>query len=316
MHFSYVLLIPQYNDWDALNLLIQQINRDVPASILSESALVIVDDCSSMDQPELVRFEGKQVQVIRLYRNLGHQRAIAIGLSFIAKEVSADHVIVLDADGEDAPKDIPTLIQASQIQPKHVIFAQRTKRHETIVFKLFYAVYKFLFRMLTGKVITFGNFSLIPQRNLQNLVRVSEIWNNFPGGVIKSKIPYSHIPLERGKRLAGESKMNFVSLVLHGLSTISVLIDVTAVRILIFTVAMSFTSILVICVVLFMKWMNNASPGWASTLSSALFIVVLQSFLISLFLVFMVLQYRTQQQFVPVLQYRDFVESTEIIQEG
>jgi polyisoprenyl-phosphate glycosyltransferase len=57
--------------------------------------------------------------------------------------------------------------------------------------------------------------------------------------------------------------------------------------------------------------MNDATPGWASTLSSALLIVVLQSFLISLFLVFMVLQYRTQQQFIPVLQYRDFIEKVE-----
>lgn len=164
---------------------------------------------------------------------------------------------------------------------------------------------------MTGKIITFGNFSLIPQRRLQNLVRVSEIWNNFPGGIIKSRIPYEAVPTERGKRLAGESKMNFVSLVLHGLSTISVLIDVTAVRILIFSIGMSVAALFVIVVVLFLKWINNASPGWASTLSSALLIVVLQSFLISLFLVFMVLQYRTQQQFIPVLQYRDFIEKVD-----
>lgn len=315
MHFQYVLLIPQYNDWEALSLLIHEINRDVPTDLIKQTCLVVVDDCSSLERPELPPFEGQQVQIVRLYRNLGHQRAIAIGLSYISKELSTDHVIVMDADGEDCPKDIPVLIQASREHPNQVIFAERTKRQESLVFKLFYSVYKLIFRILTGKIITFGNFSLIPQRKLQNLVRVSEIWNNFPGGVIKSRIPYSHVPLARGKRLAGESKMNFVSLVLHGLSTISVLIDVTAVRILLFTMVMSISSLLVIFVVLFLKWINDATPGWASTVSSALLIVVLQSFLISLFLVFMVLQYRTQQQFIPVLQYREFIETAEVLPE-
>ena len=106
MTSKYVILIPQYNDWEALNLLIERINQDVVAELLAATSLVIVDDCSSQDLEHLVAFRGQQVQIVRLYRNLGHQRAIAIGLSYIAKEVSCEKVIVMDADGEDAPKDI------------------------------------------------------------------------------------------------------------------------------------------------------------------------------------------------------------------
>ncbi len=310
----HVIVIPQYNDWEALNLLIEKLNLDVAASTLAATSLIIVDDCSSQDAPSLTKFNGKSVQIIRLWRNMGHQRAIAIGLSYVADQYPCDKVIVMDADGEDAPHDINALVLASQNNPNDIVFAQRTKRQESVLFQFFYGIYKLVFRQLTGKVIAFGNFSIIPQRRLQSIVRVSEIWNNFPGGVIKSRLPYQSVPIERAKRLAGQSKMNFVSLVLHGLSTISVLIDVAAVRILILSIGMSVAALLVIFLVLFLKWINNASPGWASTLSSALLIVVLQSFLISLFLVFMVLQYRTQQQFIPMLQYKDFVEKVETIQ--
>ncbi|TAE36826.1 MAG: glycosyltransferase [Runella slithyformis] len=310
----HVIVIPQYNDWEALNLLIDKLNLDVAASTLAATSLIIVDDCSSQDAPSLTKFNGKSVQIIRLWRNMGHQRAIAIGLSYVADQYPCDKVIVMDADGEDAPHDINALVLASQNNPNDIVFAQRTKRQESVLFQFFYGIYKLVFRQLTGKVIAFGNFSIIPQRRLQSIVRVSEIWNNFPGGVIKSRLPYQSVPIERAKRLAGQSKMNFVSLVLHGLSTISVLIDVAAVRILILSIGMSVAALLVIFLVLFLKWVNNASPGWASTLSSALLIVVLQSFLISLFLVFMVLQYRTQQQFIPMLQYKDFVEKVETIQ--
>lgn len=314
MSEKYVILIPQFNDWAALNLLIGQINKDVNAELLRNTSLLIVDDCSSLDREEPVApFAGVSCEILRLGRNLGHQRAIAVGLSYIASETAYDKVIVMDADGEDAPVGINHLAAASEVKPGAIIIARRTKRQEVWWFKAFYAVYKLLFKLLTGKVISFGNFSLVPRRRLLNLVKVSEIWNNYPGGIIKSRIPYSDVPLERAKRLAGESKMNFVSLVLHGLSAISVLIDVVAVRILIFSLAMSGIAVAIIFFILFLKLIGNATPGWASTLGTTLLIVMLQSFLISLFLVFVVLQYRTQQHFIPALHYRDFIDDVEVV---
>jgi polyisoprenyl-phosphate glycosyltransferase len=311
---KYVIIVPQFNDWEALNLLIEKLNEDVEATTLANTSLLVVDDCSSRDRTEpFVAFRGTEIKVLRLFRNLGHQRAIAIGLSYIAREMSCDKVIVMDADGEDAPQDINKLVRRSLEQPGKIIFARRTKRQESTLFRVFYVIYKSIFKLLTGKVITFGNFSLVPQRRLQNLVRVSEIWNNYPGGVIRSRIPYDDVPVERAKRLAGESKMNFVSLVLHGLSAISVLIDTTAVRILIFSMWMSGLVLTFMVVIIFLKVIGNATPGWASTLGSTLLIVMLQSFLISLFLVFMVLQYRTQQHFIPAIHYRDFIEGVETI---
>ena len=314
MSAKYIILVPQFNDWEALNLLIERISTDLASDILAHTSLLVVDDCSPLDRTEpFPAFRGMGIQVLRLYRNLGHQRAIAIGLSYIATELSCEKVIVMDADGEDAPRDINLLFAKSAELPDTIIFAQRSKRQESFVFQFFYRIYKAIFKLLTGKVITFGNFSLIPQRRLQNLVRVSEIWNNYPGGVIRSRIPYDGVPIERAKRLAGSSKMNFVSLILHGLSAISVLIDATAVRILIFSVCMSGLVLAVIGGILFLKLIGNATPGWASTLSTTLLIVMMQSFLISLFLVFMVLQYRTQQHFIPAIHYRDFVESVETV---
>ncbi|MCF2490536.1 MULTISPECIES: glycosyltransferase [unclassified Dyadobacter] len=309
---NFVIIIPQFNDWEALNLLIEKINADLNASILKNTTLFIVDDCSSKERTSpFVSFGGKEIKVLRLYRNLGHQKAIAIGLSYVAEHIAADKVIVMDADGEDAPSDINLLAERSLQEPGKIIFAERNKRTENFLFRSFYVIYKMLFKLLTGKVITFGNFSLVPQNRLQNLVRVSEIWNNYPGGIIRSRIPYDSVLTNRAKRLAGESKMNFVSLVLHGLSAISVLVDTTAVRILIFSIFMSGIAIAFIIFIIFLKLIGNATPGWASTLGSTLMILMLQSFLISLFLVFMVLQYRSQQHFIPAVHYRDFVEKVD-----
>ncbi|MFC0185526.1 hypothetical protein ACFFJX_25015 [Pseudarcicella hirudinis] len=146
----------------------------------------------------------------------------------------------------------------------------------------------------------------------EKLTYVSEIWNHFPGGIIRSKLPYTSIPIERGTRLAGNSKMNFISLVLHGLSAISVHLDTTAARMLIGSLILMVASIGVAIVVTVIRLTTNwASPGWATTLVTGATIIILQAFLSSLFLLFTVLNYRTQKHFIPAIDYKDFIEKVD-----
>ena len=306
------VVIPLFNDWPAAALLLERIRLVVDEPLRNRLAFLIVDDCSTANYETIPAGVGQSVSILRLFRNVGHQKAIALGLSHLADQPHQYPTIVMDSDGEDRPEDIVQLLQRGAEKPGHVVFAHRAKRHESALFQVFYAVYKSVFRLLTGKVITFGNFSLIPAGLLRKLAHVSEIWNNYPGGVIRSRLPYTAVPLERGRRLAGESKMNFVSLVLHGLGAISVLMETTAVRLALFCVMMLVASMLGIGIVIYLKLFTNTStPGWTTYLVSTFLIVMLQAFLISLLLVFMVLSYRTQPQFIPAKQFHDFVERLE-----
>lgn len=308
------VVIPLFNDWEALGLLLERMRQCVNPQLLERLAFLIVDDCSVVNYERLPAHVGQSLSILRLYRNVGHQKAIALGLSYLADQPEQYPVIVMDGDGEDKPEDIDRLLQTAQQQPGHIVFAHRAKRSENVVFRLFYTIYKNLFRLLTGKVITFGNFSLIPARLLRKLAHVSEIWNNYPGGIIRSRLPYTATPVERGKRLAGNSKMNFVSLVLHGLSAVSVLIDTTAVRVALFCLVTATVSALGIGVIVVLRLLNqSAVPSWTSYLIFSFFILILQAFLISLLLVFMVLTYRTQIQFMPARQYHDFIEALETV---
>lgn len=308
------VVIPLFNDWQAVTLLLERIRTVVEPALLSRLAFLIVDDCSAVDYETLPSGIGQSLSILRLFRNVGHQKAIALGLAYLADQPDQYPVIVMDADGEDRPEDISLLVQCGFEKPGRVVFAHRAKRHESLTFRVFYLVYKSMFRLLTGKVITFGNFSLVPAGQLKKLAHISEIWNNYPGGVIRSRLPYTAIPLERGRRLAGESKMNFVSLVLHGLSAVSVLIETTAVRLVLFCVMMVAASVFSIGGLFYLKFFTNTSiPGWTSYLIVSFLIVILQAFLISLLLVFIVLSYRTQPQFIPARQFRDFVDRLEEI---
>ena len=104
---------------------------------------------------------------------------------------------------------------------------------------MFYAMFKLLHRVLTGKGVRVGNFSVMPRRRLSSLVVVAEIWNHYAAAVFRSRQPHCMIPTHRSRRLCGSSSMNFVSLVTHGLSAISVYSDVVGVRLLVMSVLLA-----------------------------------------------------------------------------
>lgn len=221
-----VILIPVYNDWESLSLLLIKINT-ITKRLVGDFRYVIIDD-SSTDKISTLSLPNIDIEIVELIRNVGHQKAIAIGLSYVNEKIKPRQVIVMDADGEDCPEDISRLLETSSNFENRIIFAKRIKQTEGIRFRFLYFLYKVLFEQLTGKPIRFGNFCLIPAETLQKVVFLSEIWNHFAGGLIRSKFPYQTIPTERGHRLAGASKMNYVGLIMHGLSAISVHIDLVS----------------------------------------------------------------------------------------
>jgi len=305
------IVIPVFNDWECLKKLLEQIGQQSGRN--TNFSIYVINDGSTVhfDRSKFENFQ--RLHVIHLTRNVGHQKAIAIGLSHIAKNVSCDAVIVMDADGEDKPEDIHHLIEAFQRQDT-LIFARRHKRHETVLFKLCYFFYKILFMVLVGNPISFGNFCIIPFRSLKKLVHVTEIWNHFPGGVIRSKIPYASIPLDRGKRITGKSRMNFVSLIIHGISSLTAHLDVAVVRLLLFFGTLILAATICGVVVIILRFYTDlAIPGWATYTALGLVMIMLMATFIILNLTMTVLLYRTNRLFIPAIhyaQYIDFMETT------
>ena len=118
----YVVLTPVLDDWPSLVQLIGDINEKYSATDMSFE-VVAVDDGSrdSLDPAVLPNLPENScidsISVIRLALNLGHQRAIAVGLSSLVDRTNIDGVIIIDSDGEDRPDDLDTLISMSHIHP-------------------------------------------------------------------------------------------------------------------------------------------------------------------------------------------------------
>lgn len=315
------VIMPVFNDWESCAALVKNVDDCTPADSCELSILVVNDGSPYEIMNREKTFQGlqnlKAVEILHLARNLGHQRAIAVALAFTERNRKADAVVVMDADGEDRPEDIWRLVAMSDREQANIIFARRSKRSEGILFRCSYRVFKTLYRLLTGTSISFGNFCLIPSSLMAKLVFVSEIWNHFSAGVIRSRLPFQTIPAFRGSRIAGRSTMRWSGLVFHGLSALAVHMEVVAVRLLVTALGLIVTSAAALGVVFAIRfWTDWAVPGWATYVSVGLGILFVQGFLISLVLVFMILTARTQKLFVPALDYGGYILKQEKVFPG
>lgn len=304
-------LTPVYNDWESFEILTSHLQKfQEQHSEKYIFSLIAIND-GSTEMPKSIN-NFLNITIINLKINIGHQRAIASGLQYIFNEIEdRDYIVVMDCDGEDKPEDIFLLIEkAEENNDKKIIFAQRKKRQESLMFKFGYLIYKKVFYFFTGQKINFGNFSVIPNALLSKVVHQNNIWNHFSGGIIQSKIPFDKVLLDRGKRYHGVSKMNFYNLTLHGLSSISVYFDFLSLRILKFTLYGILLCAVSIFYILYQKLFTvNAIPGWASSLTLILSGIMLQLFTVTLIVLLLQLSSRKNISVPNSKTYLDFIES-------
>jgi hypothetical protein len=303
-----------YNDWESTSQLLLDLAAVGKAHDV-RYRVVLVDDSSTFGAPEawpgLENSTLDCLKLVRLACNLGHQRAIAVGLVVSRNELeSCSSVVVMDGDGEDLPADVPRLLKASAAHPGSIICARRARRSEPFVFRLLYRFYKVLFGSLTGISIDFGNFCLIPEPALRAVISQAGIWNHLAATLTRSRVPLFKIDTARGERYAGQSKMNFVSLVIHGLSAVAVYADVALVRIVLLAMGLAGIALFGIIVTVCMRFATPWHiPGWASSVAGILSILLCQAVLIPATGVIFVLSLRTARTVVPLLDAQDFVET-------
>ena len=231
------ILIPIYNDWQSVSKLLYEINN---LSISSEFqiSIIIVNDASNHDrQDDKKNLENiHSVKILNMRINQGHARCIATGLKYIYQKEDFDYVIPMDGDGEDRPEEIKEFINQIQNSNDKPVVGKRVKRSEGLFFKLCYEFHKLITLTFTGKSIKFGNFTCLPKTTVEKMINEKATWNSFSGSLTKIEKDLFEIPSIRGDRYFGPSKMNFMNLLKHSLSIISVFKKTVLIRSALFIV--------------------------------------------------------------------------------
>lgn len=277
-------VIPMFNEEECIQILYSRILK-VCQKIHTKFELIVVNDGSSDDTLNIlkkIRRKDQRVKIISFARNFGHQPAIIAGLKYAV----GDLVIVMDADLQDPPELVPSMIEKWR-QGYKVIYGIREERQENWLKKICYKLfYRLLIQLSPLKTIPLdaGDFCLMDKMVVKEMRRFKEDRPFIRGlrtwvGFKQTGIEYS-----RPGRFAGKSKYSFIKLFrlafdgLLSFSTVILRITIVAGLIIsflsiIYAFYISITRMLILFKIIST---NTVIPGWTTPVVSITFLMGLQ----------------------------------------
>lgn len=141
------VVIPLYNEEESLEELYKRL-----ASVLSnggyEFELIFIDDGStdgSLGVLESLREKNKRVKIISFMRNYGKSAALSEGF----RVARGDYVITIDADLQDNPEEIPSLIEKLE-EGYDLVSGWKVKRKDPITKTLPSRIFNLVTSLVTG----------------------------------------------------------------------------------------------------------------------------------------------------------------------
>jgi glycosyltransferase involved in cell wall biosynthesis len=227
-----VALIPAYNEEGRVGAVVREARKYVD--------LVIVADDGSADNTAKEAEEAGAV-VIRHPQNMGKGAAVAT-LIKAALAADAKYAVLLDADGQHDPADIPKFLQALKSGADHAAGNRFPHTKMPTIRRLGYKALALLHRILIAKLSDpFNGYRALSRKALETLDQDFD-----PSYGVETEINYQlrktktiEIPI-KVKYHEASSKTNFM---LQGLNIVSTIIWTAITKRLLLNIAISTTSI-------------------------------------------------------------------------
>jgi dolichol-phosphate mannosyltransferase len=204
-----------------------------------------------------------------LSRNFGQHNAIVAGL----ERASGDWVVVMDADLQDLPEDIPRLLDQALLGYDQVV-GRRTSRVDSRFKRITSLWFWKLYRMLTGENVDpgIGNFGIYSREVIQSICAMKEQHKAFGLMALWVGFRRGEITVEHAKRHSGKSEYTMgkmLRLAANGVISHSE-------RLLYFTSALGAVLVLTSAAfgafLIFSHLGRNESPsGWLSIITALIF---------------------------------------------
>lgn len=265
------IVIPVYNEEAVLHEAYRRLTNVMKSY---EYELIFINDGSFDNTYEILKtlYENDEhVVLINFSRNFGHQAAITAGMDY----ARGDAIVIIDADMQDPPEVIETMITKWKDESFDVVYGKRIKRNGESLFKKLTA--KIYYRLL-NKLIDIdlpndtGDFRLIDRKVCEAMKKLSER-NRYVRGLV-SWVGFRQIAVEyvRDERYAGKTKYplrKMIRFALDGIFSFSYRPLRLATY---FGSCISIISFIYLIVVLIQKMFTDTTiHGWTSTIAITLF---------------------------------------------
>lgn len=156
------VVIPAYNEELNVEPLSNKI-KSVLNTITSKYEIIFVDDGSkdnTFENLQKLNKKDKKIKVIKFKRNFGKAAALAAGF----EQAKGNIVITMDADMQDDPEEIPSMINKLSLG-YDLIIGWKYPRHDPFSKILFSRIFNFLVRRLTRITIHDSDCNFRVMRN-------------------------------------------------------------------------------------------------------------------------------------------------------
>jgi glycosyltransferase involved in cell wall biosynthesis len=198
------VLTPAYNEADNLADLVPRL-RAVLDEMGTSYEIVVVDDGSTDGtRAVMAGLRDDRVRYIRLRRNAGKSAALSLGLRHLRGEL----VVLMDADGQDAPEEIPRLLQHLDEEGLDLVTGRRAVRHDRPVKRWTSRLYNGATAVVTrvpGKDFNSG-FKLMRRELADSLEMYGELHRYIPVLAAWNGFTVGELDVEHRERLHGTSK--------------------------------------------------------------------------------------------------------------
>jgi glycosyltransferase involved in cell wall biosynthesis len=207
MSVRYTVLLPAYNEGATIEAMVRGCAQHTP----TPHEVLVVDDGSTDDTARRARDAG--ARVVSLPRNRGKGVALREGID----AAQGDIVVMLDADGQDDPAEIPTLLAAMDPEVDMVVGSRFLGTfHDGAITRLNYIGNRFLTEALNvlfrvGMTDTLAGFKAIRTERLRTLrfeARRYDIEVELLIGLLESGARVIEVPVSRSRRVNGSSRLD------------------------------------------------------------------------------------------------------------
>jgi len=213
------VVLPVYNEEGNLREVHRRLTS-VLRALHRPYELIFVDDGSrdtSIDILTTLHHEDPSVTVIQLSRNFGHHLAVTAGMD----HAQGDAVVLMDADLQDRPEEIPTLLRKLD-EGYDVVYGIRGNTQHSffkrLTSKLFFAVTR---RMVQGFDLNTGIFR-VARRDVIETVRQCRETNRFVVGLISwAGFRQTGVLVEHAARGTGRTKYTLTKQLKLGVNTLT-----------------------------------------------------------------------------------------------
>lgn len=220
------VLIPVYDEAATLPELLDRLRRLAATMPQVEFDWLFVDDGSVDGSRVLLRHaaaDDPRLTVVELSRNFGKEAATSAGLDYAA----GDAVVVMDADLQDPPEEIPRMISAWRGGTDVVCMRRRSRRGDSRFKRASAHLFYRLLRRLSDSEIPedVGDFRLLSRPVVEALRALPERTRYMKGLFAWVGFPTRVLDYDRAPRHAGVSKWSplaLLGLALEGVTSFSI----------------------------------------------------------------------------------------------